>query len=137
MKRQGKRVLIADDEGGVRRFIVTLLHRAGYIVHQAGDGMDALAEMKRWRFDVVLADYSLPRLDGVRLLLLSRMMWPEVPVLLLSADLTDLPQTLKKQGVSALVPKPFGPQELLEALQAAMSPASAEDTADLLPSEAS
>ena len=137
MKKQGKRVLIADDEGDVRGFIVTLLHRAGYIVHQAGDGMEALTEMKRWRFDAVLADYSLPRLDGVRLLLLSRMMWPEVPVLLLSADLTDLPLALRKQGASALVPKPFGPQELLETLQSAMSPASVEDIADLLPSEAS
>ena len=65
------------------------------------------------------------------------MIWPEVPVLLLSTDLTDLPITLKRQGASALVHKPFEPQELLEVLQAAMSPAYAAYRADHLTSEAS
>ncbi|MCE3222415.1 MAG: putative Response regulator, CheY-like [Nitrospira sp.] len=133
MNGYGKRVLVADDEGGVRRLIVTLLHQAGYNVHQAADGMEALVEMKKWRFDAVVAEYSLPRLDGVRLLLLSRMMWPEVPVVLLSADLTDLPLTLQKQGASALVPKPFAPQELLQALAEAVASGYAAHAGDMSP----
>ena len=137
MNGQGKRVLIADDEGGVRRLIVALLDRAGYSVHQAADGVEALAEMKKWRFDALMADYTLPRLDGVRLLLLSRMMWPEVPVLLLSADLADLPLTLKRQGASTLVPKPFDPQGLLQALHEARSLAYEEYPADHMTTEAS
>jgi CheY-like chemotaxis protein len=130
MNGQGKRVLIADDEGSVRRIVVTLLHQAGYIVHQTADGLEALAEMKRWHFDALIADYTLPRLDGVRLLLLSRMMWPEIPVMLLSADLTDVPLSLKKQGACALVAKPLDSGKLLERLQAATSPAYAEAAAD-------
>lgn len=126
MTGQGKRVLIADDEGSVRGVVATLLHQAGYIVHQAADGLEALAEMKRWHFDALMADYTLPRLDGMRLLLLSRMMWPEVPVLLLSADLTDVPLSLKKQGACALIAKPLDSGELLERLQAATSSAYAE-----------
>ena len=98
MNGYGKRVLIADDEGGVRRLIVALLHRAGYSVHQAADGVEALAEMKKWRFDALMAEYTLPRLDGVRLLLLSRMMWPEIPVLLLSAHTAHEPVPQSEPG---------------------------------------
>ena len=137
MNGYGKRVLIADDEGGVRRLIVALLHRAGYSVHQAADGVEALAEMKKWRFDALMAEYTLPRLDGVRLLLLSRMMWPEIPVLLLSADLTELPPTLKRQGASALVSKPFDSQCLLQALHEALSLAYAEYPVHHISSEVS
>ena len=137
MNGYGKRVLIADDEECVRRLIGLLLAREGFTVHEAGDGIEALAELKKWRFDALMADYTLPRLDGVRLLLLSRMMWPEVPVLLLSADLADLPLTLKRQGASALVPKPFDPQGLLQALHEAISPAYEEYPADHMTTEAS
>ena len=137
MNGYGKRVLIADDEGGVRRLIVALLHRAGYSVHQAADGVEALAEMKKWRFDALMAEYTLPRLDGVRLLLLSRMMWPEIPVLLLSADLTELPPTLKRQSASALVSKPFDSQCLLQTLHEAISLAYAEYPAHHISSEVS
>ncbi|MEP7153448.1 MAG: response regulator [Nitrospira sp.] len=137
MNGYGKRVLIADDEECVRRLIGLLLAREGFTVHEAGDGIEALAELKKWRFDGLMADCSLPRLDGVQLLLLSRMMWPEIPVLLLSADLHELPEPLKRQGASALVPKPFDPHNLLQALHEAISLAYAEHSAGHMTSEAS
>ncbi len=130
MEGYGKRVLIADDEESVRGVVAAVLEQAGYIVHAAVDGGDALAEMKKRRFDAVISDYHMPRLDGEQFLLLSRLTWPEVPVLLLSADLTELPLTLKRQGASALVPKPFDPHSLLQALHEAISLAYAEYPAD-------
>ena len=93
--------------------------------------------MKKWRFDALLAEYTLPRLDGVRLLLLSRMMWPDVPVLLLSADLADLPLALQRQGASTRVSKPFYPQCLLDTLQEAILLANAEYPANHMTSEVS
>lgn len=121
MDGYGKRVLVADDEESVRRLVAVVLEQAGYIVHAAVDGLEALAEMKKRRFDAVISDYRMPRLDGEQFLLLSRVMWPEVPVLLLSAELTKLPPTLEGQGNIVLLAKPFAPQRLLERLHAVIS----------------
>ena len=121
MDGYGKRVLVADDEESVRHFVTVVLEQAGYIVHAAVDGLEALAEMKKRRFDAVISDYRMPRLDGEQFLLLSRVMWPEVPVLLLSAELTKLPPTLEGQGNIVLLAKPFAPQRLLERLHAVIS----------------
>lgn len=121
MEGHGKRVLIADDEECVRRLIAVILERAGYNVYSVADGIEALSEMKRRRFDAVIADCGMPRLDGVRLLLLSRMMWPQIPVLLLSAELMELPELVREQGLCALIPKPFDPQDLLRTLQDTLS----------------
>jgi CheY-like chemotaxis protein len=121
MNGNGKRVLIADGEGCVRRVIKALLVQDGFMVHEAGDGIHALDEMKKCHFDALMADCSLPRLDGVRLLLLSRMMWPDTPVLLLSSGLHELPESLQRQGAGVLVQKPFDPPRLLQAVHKATS----------------
>ena len=123
MEGYGKRVLIAEDEESVRRLLAVVLEEAGYTVHAVEDGMEALAEMKKRRFDAVVADYRMPRLDGEQFLLLSRLMWPQTPTVLLSAEHTDLPVILKMQGSCALVPKPFDSQGLLRTLQSAVEAA--------------
>ena len=123
MEGYGKRVLVAEDEESVRHLLTLVLEAAGYTVHGAEDGMEALAEMKKRRFDAVVADYRMPRLDGEQFLLLSRLMWPQTPTILLSAEHADLPVMLKMQGACALVPKPFDSQGLLQTLQAAVEAA--------------
>ena len=136
MEGYGKRVLIADDEESVRGLVAGVLEQAGYIVHFAADGVEALAEMRKRRFDAVISDYHMPRLDGEQLLLLSRLMWPEVPVFLLSGELTELPLTLQKQGASMLLPKPFDPQHMLQALHESVSLGYAGDSAGHMTSKA-
>ena len=123
MEGYGKRVLVAEDEESVRHLLTLVLEEAGYTVHGVEDGMEALAEMKKRRFDAVVADYRMPRLDGEQFLLLSRLMWPQTPTILLSAEHADLPVMLKMQGACALVPKPFDSQGLLQTLQAAVEAA--------------
>ena len=137
MERHGKRVLIADEEETVRRLLAVILERAGYIVHSVADGIEALSEMKIRRFDAVIVDCATPRLDGVRLLLLSRMMWPQIPGLLLSAEFMELPELVQKQGMCALIPKPFDPQDLLRTLQETLSWASEQSAAGHMAAEAS
>ncbi|MCW5800724.1 MAG: Putative Response regulator, CheY-like [Nitrospira sp.] len=121
MEGYGKRVLIADDEESVRRLVAVVLEQAGYIVHAAVDGVEALGEMKKRRFDAVISDFHMPRLDGEQFLLLCRLMWPDIPVVLLSAELHELPASLKQQGARILVSKPFSPQMLLQALHESVS----------------
>lgn len=137
MEGYGKRVLIADDEESVRRLVAIVLEPAGYIVHAAVDGVEALGEMKKRRFDAVISDFHMPRLDGEQFLLLCRLMWPDIPVLLLSAELRELPASLKQQGVHILVSKPFSPPILLQALHTSISLADSDQASARITSTAS
>lgn len=137
MEGYGKRVLIADDEESVRRLVGVVLEQAGYIVHAAVDGIEALAEMKKRRFDAVISDFHMPRLDGEQFLLLCRLIWPDIPVLLLSAELQTLPPSLKQQGARILVSKPFSPQTLLQALHESVSLPAGDRVSERITSNAS
>ena len=137
MEGYGKRVLIADDEENVRRLVAIVLEQAGYIVHAAVDGVEALGEMKKRRFDAVISDFHMPRLDGEQFLLLCRLMWPDIPVVLLSAELQELPASLRQQGVRILVSKPFSPQVLLQTLHEAVSSRDSVQASEQITSKAS
>lgn len=61
-------ILIVDDSAPLRLTLIELLHDAGYEVHQAGDGVQALEELANAPPDLVLSDIHMPRLDGLSLL---------------------------------------------------------------------
>ncbi len=62
------RVLVIDDEAGVRRIFTKLLGRAEMEVTEASDGLEALGILETQRFDVILSDITMPGLSGVLLL---------------------------------------------------------------------
>ena len=61
------RILLAEDDESMRDFLAKALRRAGYEVVQAGDGLDALAQITDAPFDLLLADVVMPGLDGIEL----------------------------------------------------------------------
>ncbi|MBN9327265.1 MAG: response regulator, partial [Cellulomonas sp.] len=63
-----RRVLVVDDEAGIRRVLRAYLEADGFTVAEAGTGTDALAELRRDRPDVVLLDVMLPDVDGLEVL---------------------------------------------------------------------
>lgn len=62
------KILIAEDEEGLRMLLERQLTRSGYIVHTASDGQEALETLCRETFDLVISDMKMPRLDGMGLL---------------------------------------------------------------------
>ena len=58
------RILVVDDEEGVRSFLAAALTDEGYDVRTAVDGIDALDAMRRWSPDLVLVDLIMPRMHG-------------------------------------------------------------------------
>jgi CheY-like chemotaxis protein len=119
----GKRVLVVEDDHDVRMIICLMLGEAGYNVYEAADGLEALEAMKKRRYDAVLTDYHMPRMDGLELLDLVQAMWPSTPVIVLSSDrrLTDQAGNGLLAPAYAVLAKPFESTNLLSAVRCATS----------------
>ncbi|MBV6633031.1 MAG: response regulator [Alphaproteobacteria bacterium] len=61
------RILVAEDDSGMRRFIQQALERAGHAVEAVGHGDAAMAELKTGTYDLLLTDVAMPGVDGVQL----------------------------------------------------------------------
>jgi two-component system, chemotaxis family, chemotaxis protein CheY len=117
----GKRVLVVEDDADVRMMICLMLSEAGYNVYQACDGLEALGELKKRRYDAVLTDYHMPKMDGLELLDLVQAMWPETPVIVASSDvlLTNQSGNSLLEPAYAVLAKPFDSSDLLHAIRCA------------------
>jgi two-component system KDP operon response regulator KdpE len=114
-------VLIVDDEPAILRFLRTSLSAQGYQTIEAETGAQALTMLARSRVDVVVLDLGLPDLDGLEVLKRLRESGSSVPVIVLSSR-ADEPGKVKALDLGAddYVTKPFGMDELLARLRAAL-----------------
>jgi CheY-like chemotaxis protein len=113
MDGYGKRVLVAEDDEDARNLLSMVLEKAGYIVYMAQDGRQALEEIKKRRFDVVVADHHMPKMNGFQLVLLGRLVWPDTPMILLSGNATSLTEMAEQGGTYGCLRKPYDAAELL------------------------
>jgi two-component system response regulator HydG len=113
-------VLVVDDEPDLRWVLRGLFEDAGFVVHEAGDGAEALARAAAAPPDVVLSDVRMPKVQGIELLRALKKTSPDVPVVLLSAvdDIATAVDAIK-EGAFDYQAKPFEPQRLLLTVQRA------------------
>ena len=123
MDGYGKRVLVAEDDDTVRTLVCTLLSEAGYNVYEACDGLEAIDSLKKRRYDVLLTDYHMPKMDGLELMDLTQAMWPDLPVILATSDvsLTGRPADSLLEPAYAILEKPFDRAALLNTVRSAGS----------------
>ncbi len=65
---RSKEIMVVDDEAGIRRLLFDVLSNEGFKVSLAKDGQDSLNQMKNRRFDLLITDINMPRVDGIELL---------------------------------------------------------------------
>lgn len=106
--RTGPAVLVADDDPGIVGFLSDLLDDEGFRVHTAADGQEALERIARDPVDLVVADVTMPCLDGATLVTRLRERGDPTPVVLMSAIYADV----DIPGVR-FVPKPFDLDHIL------------------------
>jgi len=114
-------VLIVDDEPAIRRFLRTSLEAQGYRTLEAADGAAALETLRRNAVDVVVLDLGLPGIDGFEVIGRLRGAGSGVPIVVLSSrgDERGKVEALDL-GADDYVTKPFGIEELLARLRAAL-----------------
>ena len=115
------KVLVIDDEPGVRELISEALSLSEITAVQAADGLEALSFLRRERFDLLILDINMPKLDGLALLEKLRTEGMSVPVLMLCAraDKADINQGLRT-GADDYLTKPFSIEELVLRVKAIM-----------------
>lgn len=135
---KGYRILVVDDEEGIRSLIRKYAEFEGHTVTEAGDGMEAIRLCREAEFDILIMDIMMPELDGFSACREIRKT-SEVPILMLSARGEEYDKINGFQlGIDDYVVKPFSPKELMLRLDAILKRArkgAAADTPNAAPED--
>ena len=114
------KILIVEDDAGIRRYLKSTLTAAGYDIVTAGDGRGALALISSHCPDCILLDLGLPDIDGVEVIRKTRT-WSMVPIIVVSARTDDRDKIAAlDEGADDYLTKPFSVDELLARVRAAL-----------------
>lgn len=113
-------VLLIEDEAEIRRFLRTTLPPYGYRLYEATSGAEGLAQASSRNPDIILLDLGLPDMNGTAVIEKLRA-WSNMPIIVLSArDQEPVKVEALDLGADDYVTKPFGLEELLARMRAAL-----------------
>ncbi|WP_299870507.1 response regulator [uncultured Hoeflea sp.] len=120
------KILIAEDEDSLRRFVARALEMDGHQTVQAADGADALDQLESESFDLLLSDIRMPVMDGIALAEQTAALAPSMPILLMTgyAEQRERAEPLMRIIVD-VVPKPFSLPQIRQAVADALEPRAA------------
>ncbi|HXQ53650.1 MAG TPA: response regulator [Stellaceae bacterium] len=111
------KILVAEDENSVREFVERALAHSGHEVTCVADGLDAVAALAGGRFDLLLSDIVMPRLDGIALALKAGKDYPAMKILLMSGYASERQRAHNLEALAhRVVAKPFTLAELVAAV---------------------
>ena len=114
------RILVADDENSIQRFVSACLREQGYEVMLASDGELALQAVEEVPPDLVILDIMMPKVDGFEICRRVRE-WSQVPIIVLSARLDEQDRVrCLRLGADDYLVKPFGIDELIARVEAVL-----------------
>ena len=120
----GASILVVEDEAALATAVVDALRDAGYVVDRAADGEQALANVQAKRYDLVICDLKMPKLDGQAFYRSLSRPFPALRkrVIFVTGDVagTDAEQFLNESGCRWLA-KPFRLADLLQAVRESLA----------------
>jgi len=116
------KILVVDDEEGIRRQLTAILREEGYSAESAANGTEAIAIMKKQYFDIVITDLMMPGIDGMELLRHIKKDYPNTVVVMITAHGSErIAVEAIKAGAYDYIPKPFSyPEEMLAVIERAV-----------------
>jgi len=116
-----KKILVVDDEEGLRLTVTVRLKSAGYDVITAKDGVEGLEKARSLKPDLVLLDVMMPKIEGYDVCRLLKFddRYKDIPVIIFSAKSEAVDKlTGEKVGADGYITKPFTAEDLLEKVRA-------------------
>lgn len=114
------KLLIVDDEDRIRNVIKEYAEFSGYETDEASDGMEAVLKSRDCKYDLIIMDVMMPKLDGYSAVKEIRKN-SQTPVIMLSARVEEYDKLFGFEiGVDDYVTKPFSPKELIARVQAVL-----------------
>ncbi len=109
-----RKVLIVDDDQGVRQFLLRVLENRNLELDVACSGREALALLAGKRYDLLITDYQMPEVDGAELIRRARSRYPALGVIGISGHSQQI--ALREAGAQVCLRKPFSLPLLDEAI---------------------
>jgi two-component system, chemotaxis family, chemotaxis protein CheY len=115
------RALVVDDSRAIRRIIGNILKEIGYEISEAGNGLEALAQLEALGCpDLILVDWNMPEMNGLEFIKAARAdkRYKRVPMMMVTTE-TEMERMAQAfiAGVNEYLMKPFDKNQLLEKLQ--------------------
>lgn len=121
----GQRIMVVDDDPGIRRALHILLSRAGYRVTQARDGMEALRLWRDTGGDLVITDLHMPEKDGIEMIVELMSHTPGIRIIAMSGGgqtrRLDLLGNATMLGAVLTIEKPFTLNEMMSTVRRALA----------------
>ncbi len=116
------RILVAEDDGAVREFVVRALERQGHEVTSVADGSQALTELSLNRYDLLLTDIVMPGMDGIALSLKAAKICPEMQIVMMSGYAAERQRAHNLDAlIRQVVAKPFTLKEIAAVVREALT----------------
>lgn len=113
-----EKILIVDDQFGIRILLNEILQKEGYHIFQAANGQQALSITERHDPDLVLLDMKIPGMDGLEILEEMKKIKPEIRVIIMTAyGELKMIEASKQMGALAHFTKPFDIEEIRVAVK--------------------
>jgi CheY-like chemotaxis protein len=110
------KLLVVDDNPDILQILSSMITLFGHGVDEAGDGLEAIGLLQQGRYDVVVTDADMPRVDGIQLCKFLKAQRPDIHVIGMSGDLSALKE-MEDAGADICLPKPFGLDEFQLAIE--------------------
>lgn len=115
------RILLAEDDAGLRQSLAIGLKARGYTVEAAQNGLFALDLLSKKHFDAVLTDIIMPGMDGVELALQVADSHPNLPIVMMTGYPDERQRAVNlKALIAAVMPKPFSLDALDQTLRSVL-----------------
>ncbi len=127
------KILIVDDEMPIRRTLRDILEFEEYDVEEAADGLECVSKVQKEKFDVIIMDIKMPRMDGIEALERLQILAPEIPVIMVSGHGTiDTAVEAVKKGAFDFISKPPDLNRMLITVRNALERADLVNTTQIL-----
>jgi len=121
MKRKKAKILVVEDNPGIRELFRELLSQEGYTVKLAQNGKEALLKVRKESFDLILTDVKMPQMSGIQLLEELQKIVPDTKVVIITATAdSEIAVKAMKLGAYDYITKPFYLDSILQKVKKAL-----------------